>query len=193
MDKQDLETLVNRLRQLQVEDKYIPALVMTAYYESNLSYDAVNTNKDGTKDIGFFQINAASFYDKKGNPDPTLKRFFATMGDREELTQDAFEDKLLGEKYNTAFAAHIIKDFHEHSSKDPFGKWTAYTQYVRPFLQGDPIPNKSIREQVNGIGAYMDSYLYIHGLQEKEDIKKAFSNPKVKVLDGFMGKIKANQ
>ena len=193
MDKQDLETLVNRLRQLQVEDKYIPALVMTAYYESNLSYDAVNTNKDGTKDIGFFQINAASFYDKKGNPDPTLKRFFATMGDKEEFTQDAFEDKLLGEKYNTAFAAHIIKDFHEHSSKDPFGKWTAYTQYVRPFLQGDPIPNKSLREKVNGIGAYMDSYLYIHELQEKRNLKKAFSNPKVKVLDGFIGKIKANQ
>ena len=56
---------------------------MTAYYESNLSYDAVNTNKRWNKDIGFFQINAASFYDK-GNPDPTLKDF-ATMGDREEL------------------------------------------------------------------------------------------------------------
>jgi hypothetical protein len=35
--------------------------------------------------------------------------------------------------------------------------------------------------------------MYIHGLKEKESIKKAFSNPKVKVLDGFMGKIKANQ
>ncbi len=112
---------------------------------------------------------------------------------QKELSQSAFEDKLLGEKYNTAYAAHIIKDFHEHSTKDPFGKWTAYTDYVKPFLQGDPIPGKTLQEQINGIQAYYEAYMYIHGLKEKESLKKAFSNPKVKVLDGFMGKIKANQ
>ena len=203
---EDFFITIDRLRnQFNIEDKYIPALMMTAYYESTLDFDTINENKDEdpwfyevqkdeegnvlSKDIGYFQINAASFYDKQGNPDPTLTRFFEKMGDKKELSQSAFEDKLLGEKYNTAYAAHIIKDFHEHSTKDPFGKWTAYTDYVKPFLQGDPIPGKTLQEQVNGIQAYMEAYMYIHGLKEKESIKKGFSNPKIKVLDNFKDKL----
>ena len=73
MDKDNLEGMIDRLRQMKVDDKDIPALMMTAYYESGFDTKAVGENKDDetgeviSKDIGFFQMNAASFYDKKGN------------------------------------------------------------------------------------------------------------------------------
>jgi len=194
---EDFKITIDRLKyQHNIEDKYIPALMMTAYYESALDFDEINLNKDEagnvvSKDIGYFQINAASFYDKQGNPDPTLERFFSKMGDKKTLSQEQFEKKLLGEKYNTAYAAHIIKDFHEYSVKDPFGKWNAYTDYVRPFLQGEPIPGKTLEEQVNGIKAYVDAYMYLNDLKQIEEFKP-FVNKKAKVLDGFMGKIKNN-
>ena len=194
MDKDNLEGMIDRLRQMKVDDKDIPALMMTAYYESGFDTKAVGENKDDetgeviSKDIGFFQMNAASFYDKKGNPDPTLTRFFKRMGENTEMEQSQFEKKLLNEKYNTAFASHVIRDFREHSTIEPFTKWAAYEEYVKPFLEGDPIPGKNLREQVAGIKAYVDAYLYIHGLQTKESIKK-FRNPTVKVLDGFTEKM----
>ena len=197
MDKDNLEGMIDRLRQMKVDDKDIPALMMTAYYESGFDTKAVGENKDDetgeviSKDIGFFQMNAASFYDKKGKPDPTLTRFFKRMGENTEMEQSQFEEKLLNEKYNTAFASHVIRDFREHSTIEPFTKWAAYEEYVKPFLEGDPIPGKNLREQVAGIKAYVDAYLYIHGLQTKESIKK-FRNPTVKVLDGFTGKIKGD-
>lgn len=194
---EDFKITIDRLKnQFNVEDKYIPALMMTAYYESTEDFDAIGYNEDKegnvvSRDIGYFQINAASFYDDNGDPDPTLTRFFEKNGERRNLTQAEFEEKLFEEKYNTAYAAHIIKDFHEHSKVDPFTKWNAYNDYVKPFLEGNPIPNKSLEEQVAGIRAYVDAYMYLNGLKEIEEFKP-FVNHKAKVLDNFISKIKKN-
>ena len=60
--KVDTKEIVTKLREAGVDEKLIPALVMTAYYESNLNSLAVNTNPNKSKDYGLFQINSASFY-----------------------------------------------------------------------------------------------------------------------------------
>ena len=63
---EDFFITIDRLRnQFNIEDKYIPALMMTAYYESTLDFDTINENKDEegnvlSKDIGYFQIKLIS-------------------------------------------------------------------------------------------------------------------------------------
>lgn len=167
MAKADIEFIVDTLRQSKVDDDLIPALVMTAFFESGLEIEAENTNTNKTKDFGVFQINAASFYD--GNkPDPTLKRFFKKMN--KTYTKKEFEEFLKNEKYNTIFAAHIVKDFQENSIVDPMTKWVAYTSYVDPFLKGQKIQGRSNEDVIAGIGAYMDAYLQIHNYQQQENL-----------------------
>ena len=72
MAKADLEFIVDTLRQAGVQDDLIPALAMTAFYESGLEIEAKNPE---TESMGLFQINASSFYNDDGTPDPTLKDF----------------------------------------------------------------------------------------------------------------------
>ena len=168
MAKTDVDFIVDTLRQSGVDDDLIPALVMTAFFESGLEIEAENTNTNQTKDFGVFQINAASFYDGD-KPDPTLKRFFKKMN--KTYTQKEFEEFLKNDKYNTIFAAHIVKDFQENSVVDPMTKWVAYTSYVDPFLKGQKIEGRSNEDVIDGIGAYMDAYLQIYNYQQQEEFK----------------------
>ena len=174
MAKADIEFIVDTLRQLKVDDDLIPALAMTAFFESGLEIEAENTNTNQTKDFGVFQINAASFYEKDGTPDPTLQRFFDKM-DR-EYTESELEEFLKNDKYNTIFAAHIVRDFQQNSSVDPMTKWVAYNDFVEPFLQGKKIKNRSNEDVIGGIGAYMDAYLQIHNYQQEEELKQDLKN-----------------
>ena len=63
MAKTDVDFIVDTLRQSGVDYDLIPALVMTAFFESGLEIEAENTNTNQTKDFGVFQINAVCFYD----------------------------------------------------------------------------------------------------------------------------------
>lgn len=176
MAKADLEFIVDTLRQAGVQDDLIPALAMTAFYESGLEIEAKNPV---TESMGLFQINASSFYNDDGTPDPTLKRFFNKMN--REYTESEFNDFLKNDKYNTLFAAHVIKDFQENSEVDPMTKWEAYTDYVQPFLQGKKIQGKADADVIAGIGAYMDAYLQIHNYQQQEKLEqdiKDLNDPK---------------
>jgi hypothetical protein len=171
MAKADIEFIVDTLRQSKIDDDLIPALAMTAFYESGLEIEAENPE---TESMGIFQINASSFYLKDGSPDPTLERFFKKIN--REYTESEFNEFLKNEKYNTIFAAHIIKDFREFSDIDPMTKWEAYTDYVEPFLQGKKIQGKANADVIAGIGAYMDAYLQIHNYQQKEELKENLKN-----------------
>ena len=176
MAKADLEFIVDTLRQAGVQDDLIPALAMTAFYESGLEIEAKNPV---TESMGLFQINASSFYNDDGTPDPTKKRFFNKMN--REYTESEFNDFLKNDKYNTLFAAHVIKDFQENSEVDPMTKWEAYTDYVQPFLQGKKIQGKADADVIAGIGAYMDAYLQIHNYQQQEKLEqdiKDLNDPK---------------
>ena len=48
MAKADIEFIVDTLRQSKVDDDLIPALVMTAFFESGLDIEAENTNTNQT-------------------------------------------------------------------------------------------------------------------------------------------------
>jgi len=49
MAKADIEFIVDTLRQSKVDDDLIPALAMTAFFESALEIEAENTNTNQTK------------------------------------------------------------------------------------------------------------------------------------------------
>ena len=159
--------------------KLIPALVMTAYYESNLNSLAVNTNTNKSKDYGLFQINSASFYKEDGSPDETLESFFEKEN-MASLSKGAFERKLKDLDFNISFTAHYVDRIANNpksfGTEDPLDLWNAYKTYVKPFLAGDKIPPRGNndeakrRDVINGIGTYTDAFLQLSGLALQEEV-----------------------
>jgi hypothetical protein len=177
--KVDTKEIVTKLREAGVDEKLIPALVMTAYYESNLNSLAVNTNTNKSKDYGLFQINSASFYKEDGSPDETLESFFEKEN-MASLSKGAFERKLKDLDFNISFTAHYVDRIANNpksfGTEDPLDLWNAYKTYVKPFLAGDKIPPRGNndeakrRDVINGIGTYTDAFLQLSGLALQEDI-----------------------
>lgn len=159
--------------------KLIPALVMTAYYESNLNSLAVNTNTNKSKDYGLFQINSASFYKEDGSPDETLESYFEKEN-MASLSKGAFERKLKDLDFNISFTAHYVDRIANNpksfGTEDPLDLWNAYKTYVKPFLAGDKIPPRGNndeakrRDVINGIGTYTDAFLQLSGLALQEEV-----------------------
>ena len=177
--KVDTKEIVTKLREAGVDEKLIPALVMTAYYESNLNSFAVNTNTNKSKDYGLFQINSASFYKEDGSPDETLESFFEKEN-MASLSKGAFERKLKDLDFNISFTAHYVDRIANNpksfGTEDPLDLWNAYKTYVKPFLAGDKIPPRGNndeakrRDVINGIGTYTDAFLQLSGLALQEEI-----------------------
>ena len=177
--KVDTKEIVTKLREAGVDEKLIPALVMTAYYESNLNSLAVNTNTNKSKDYGLFQINSASFYKEDGSPDETLESFFEKEN-MASLSKGAFERKLKDLDFNISFTAHYVDRIANNpksfGTEDPLDLWNAYKTYVKPFLAGDKIPPRGNndeakrRDVINGIGTYTDAFLQLSGLALQEEI-----------------------
>ena len=81
MAKVDVDTLVEYLKGFGVADALIPALIMTASFESGIQTGVEGTNKNETKDFGVFQVNVEEFYnDKTDEPDKTITEFFEKKG-----------------------------------------------------------------------------------------------------------------
>ena len=177
--KVDTKEIVTKLREAGVDEKLIPALVMTAYYESNLNSLAVNTNTNKSKDYGLFQINSASFYKEDGSPDETLESYFEKENIA-SLSKGAFERKLKDLDFNISFTAHYVDRIANNpksfGTEDPLDLWNAYKTYVKPFLAGDKIPPRGNndeakrRDVINGIGTYTDAFLQLSGLALQEEI-----------------------
>ena len=177
--KVDTKEIVTKLREAGVDEKLIPALVMTAYYESNLNSLAVNTNTNKSKDYGLFQINSASFYKEDGSPDETLESFFEKEN-MASLSKGAFERKLKELDFNISFTAHYVDRIANNpksfGTEDPLDLWNAYKTYVKPFLAGDKIPPRGNndeakrRDVINGIGTYTDAFLQLSGLALQEEV-----------------------
>lgn len=177
--KVDTKEIVTKLREAGVDEKLIPALVMTAYYESNLNSLAVNTNTNKSKDYGLFQINSASFYKEDGSPDETLESYFEKEN-MASLSKGAFERKLKDLDFNISFTAHYVDRIANNpksfGTEDPLDLWNAYKTYVKPFLAGDKIPPRGNndeakrRDVINGIGTYTDAFLQLSGLALQEEI-----------------------
>lgn len=177
--KVDTKEIVTKLREAGVDEKLIPALVMTAYYESNLNSLAVNTNTNKSKDYGLFQINSASFYKEDGSPDETLESFFEKEN-MASLSKGAFERKLKDLDFNISFTAHYVDRIANNpksfGTEDPLDLWNAYKTYVKPFLAGDKIPPRGNndeakrRDVINGIGTYTDAFLQLSGLALQEEV-----------------------
>lgn len=155
----------------------IPTLVMTAYYESDFKTTAKNPETDA---IGLFQINASSFYDKNNEPDGTLSRFFKSTG--ESLSEDEFEIALEDPQYNTDFAIAYLGDLKQYSDQfpivrdndmDPFSAWEGYTDYVKPYLNGQmpkgrgPDAAAKKADVIAGINTFVNSF-YTVGLEAEE-------------------------
>ena len=177
--KVDTKEIVTKLREAGVDEKQIPALVMTAYYESNLNSLAVNTNTNKSKDYGLFQINSASFYKEDGSPDETLESYFEKENIA-SLSKGAFERKLKDLDFNISFTAHYVDRIANNpksfGTEDPLDLWNAYKTYVKPFLAGDKIPPRGNndeakrRDVINGIGTYTDAFLQLSGLALQEEV-----------------------
>ena len=177
--KVDTKEIVTKLREAGVDEKLIPALVMTAYYESNLNSLAVNTNPNKSKDYGLFQINSASFYKEDGSPDGTLESYFEKEN-MASLSKGAFERKLKDLDFNISFTAHYVDRIANNpksfGTEDPLDLWNAYKTYVKPFLAGDKIPPRGNndeakrRDVINGIGTYTDAFLQLSGLALQEEV-----------------------
>ena len=177
--KVDTKEIVTKLREAGVDEKLIPALVMTAYYESNLNSLAVNTNLNKSKDYGLFQINSASFYKEDGSPDETLESYFEKEN-MASLSKGAFERKLKDLDFNISFTAHYVDRIANNpksfGTEDPLDLWNAYKTYVKPFLAGDKIPPRGNndeakrRDVINGIGTYTDAFLQLSGLALQEEV-----------------------
>ena len=177
--KVDTKEIVTKLREAGVDEKLIPALVMTAYYESNLYSLAVNTNTNKSKDYGLFQINSASFYKEDGSPDETLESYFEKEN-MASLSKGAFERKLKDLDFNISFTAHYVDRIANNpksfGTEDPLDLWNAYKTYVKPFLAGDKIPPRGNndeakrRDVINGIGTYTDAFLQLSGLALQEEV-----------------------
>ena len=177
--KVDTKEIVIKLREAGVDEKLIPALVMTAYYESNLNSLAVNTNTNKSKDYGLFQINSASFYKEDGSPDETLESYFEKEN-MASLSKGAFERKLKDLDFNISFTAHYVDRIANNpksfGTEDPLDLWNAYKTYVKPFLAGDKIPPRGNndeakrRDVINGIGTYTDAFLQLSGLALQEEV-----------------------
>ena len=177
--KVDTKEIVTKLREAGVDEKLIPALVMTAYYESNLNSLSVNTNTNKSKDYGLFQINSASFYKEDGSPDETLESYFEKEN-MASLSKGAFERKLKDLDFNISFTAHYVDRIANNpksfGTEDPLDLWNAYKTYVKPFLAGDKIPPRGNndeakrRDVINGIGTYTDAFLQLSGLALQEEV-----------------------
>ena len=177
--KVDTKEIVTKLREAGVDEKLIPELVITAYYESNLNSLAVNTNTNKSKDYGLFQINSASFYKEDGSPDETLESYFEKEN-MASLSKGAFERKLKDLDFNISFTAHYVDRIANNpksfGTEDPLDLWNAYKTYVKPFLAGDKIPPRGNndeakrRDVINGIGTYTDAFLQLSGLALQEEV-----------------------
>ena len=164
---------------LGIPAEYIPAALMTFYFESNLDQKQINTNTDGTKDIGITQINAASFFDDKGNPDPTLKSYLKKQKIKTNITQKEFEEHLKELDNNIAFAGHYLKRIIDNPKSfktegDPLVLWNAYKDYVKPMLEGNLFKgrgNNEVSKQEDrnkALSIFIESF-YAAGLEKQNE------------------------
>ena len=179
MAKVDVNTLVEYLRGFGVADALIPALIMTASFESGIQTGVEGTNPNQTKDFGVFQVNVEEFYDGD-EPDKTITTFFDKKG--KEYSKDELK-KLLkdNEKFSAEFAAHYINRLENNPESfdtggDPLVKWTEYRERVKPFLSGEKIEGRTAPDIQDAINSYFDAYLLVHNLQETENIKQNLEN-----------------
>ena len=179
MAKVDVNTLVEYLRGFGVADALIPALIMTASFESGIQTGVEGTNPNQTKDFGVFQVNVEEFYDGD-EPDKTITTFFDKKG--REYSKDELK-KLLkdNEKFSAEFAAHYINRLENNPESfdtggDPLVKWTEYRERVKPFLSGEKIEGRTAPDIQDAINSYFDAYLLVHNLQETENIKQNLEN-----------------
>ena len=179
MAKVDVNTLVEYLRGFGVADALIPALIMTASFESGIQTGVEGTNPNQTKDFGVFQVNVEEFYDGD-EPDKTITTFFDKKG--KEYSKDELK-KLLkdNEKFSAEFAAHYINRLENNPESfdtggDPLVKWTEYRERVKPFLSGEKIEGRTAPDIQDAINSYFDAYLLVHNLQETENIKQSLKN-----------------
>ena len=179
MAKVDVSTLVEYLRGFGVADALIPALIMTASFESGMQTGVEGTNPNQTKDFGVFQVNVEEFYDGD-EADKTITTFFDKKG--REYSKEELK-KLLkdNEKFSAEFAAHYINRLENNPESfdtggDPLVKWTEYRERVKPFLSGEKIEGRTAPDIQDAINSYFDAYLLVHNLQETENIKKNFKN-----------------
>ena len=179
MAKVDVEKLVEYLRGFGVADALIPALIMTASFESGIQTGVEGTNPNQTKDFGVFQVNVEEFYDGD-EPDKTITTFFDKKG--KEYSKDELK-KLLkdNEKFSAEFAAHYINRLENNPESfdtggDPLVKWTEYRERVKPFLSGEKIEGRTAPDIQDAINSYFDAYLLVHNLQETENIKQNLEN-----------------
>tara|TARA_R100000329_G_scaffold47471_2_gene44194 strand:+ start:1754 stop:2398 length:645 start_codon:yes stop_codon:yes gene_type:complete len=175
MAKVDVNTLVEYLRGFGVADALIPALIMTASFESGIQTGVEGTNPNQTKDFGVFQVNVEEFYDGD-EPDKTITTFFDKKG--REFTKDELKKQLRdNEKFSAEFAAHYINRLENNPESfntggDPLVKWTEYRERVKPFLSGEKIEGRTAPDIQDAINSYFDAYLLVHNLQETEKLKK---------------------
>lgn len=181
MAKVDVDTLVEYLKGFGVADALIPALIMTASFESGIQTGVEGTNENETKDFGVFQVNVEEFYDDETDePDKTITEFFEKKG--REYSKDELK-KLLrdNEKFSAEFTAHYINRLENNPDSyktggDPLVKWTEYRERVKPFLSGERIEGRSKEDIQAGINAYMDAYLLVHNMREAEKIEQSLEN-----------------
>jgi hypothetical protein len=181
MAKVDVEKLVEYLRGFEVADALIPALIMTASFESGMQTGVEGTNKNETKDFGVFQVNVEEFYDDETDmPDNTITTFFEKKG--REYKKDELKKLLLdNEKFSAEFTAHYINRLENNPKSfdtggDPLVKWTEYRERVKPFLSGQKIEGRTEPDIRDAMNAYFDAYLLVHNLQETENIKQSLKN-----------------
>ena len=179
MAKVDVSTLVEYLRGFGVADALIPALIMTASFESGMQTGVEGTNPNQTKDFGVFQVNVEEFYDGD-EADKTITTFFDKKG--REYSKEELK-KLLkdNEKFSAEFAAHYINRLENNPESfdtggDPLVKWTEYRERVKPFLSGEKIEGRTAPDIQDAINSYFDAYLLVHNLQETENIKQNLEN-----------------
>lgn len=179
MAKVDVNTLVEYLRGFGVADALIPALIMTASFESGIQTGVEGTNPNQTKDFGVFQVNVEEFYDGD-EPDKTITTFFDKKG--REFSKDELKKQLRdNEKFSAEFAAHYINRLENNPESfdtggDPLVKWTEYRERVKPFLSGEKIEGRTAPDIQDAINSYFDAYLLVHNLQETENIKQSLKN-----------------
>ena len=137
--------LLALLRQFGAAEEDIPTMLGIAQMESGLVDNIEGKkNKNGTRDVGIWQINAESYWkDTKGTndntkgPDDFTRMWMEANGG--VLSLDEFRERVQHDiQYSTKFAVDVVsyrKNNPDDFSEGKFSAWSVYKEFIKPYLE----------------------------------------------------------
>ena len=184
--------LLALLRQFGATEEDIPTMLGIAQMESGLVDNIEGKkNKNGTRDVGIWQINAESYWkDTKGTndntkgPDDFTRMWMEANGG--VLSLEEFRDRVQHDiQYSTKFAVDVVKYRKNNPKSFPEGKfsaWSVYKEFIKPYIEDGTT-------KVSG-GRQDDMDLAVSYIDDFDSIKEGKYNPdQDKDVDYFLNSL----